>query len=61
MNDQAAPPTATEIGRRLRTVTELRNLCLSLGRAGGARLAAVDETAQRRKLLPPHRAAPVSR
>ena len=33
MKDKAAPPTSAEITRRLRIVTELRNLCLSLGRA----------------------------
>ena len=33
MNDKAVPPTGAEITRRLRTVTELRNLCLSLGKA----------------------------
>ena len=33
MKDKAALPTSAEITRRLRIVTELRNLCLSLGRA----------------------------
>lgn len=33
MKDKAPLPTSAEITRRLRTVTELRNLCLSLGRA----------------------------
>ena len=33
MKDKAVPPTSAEITRRLRIVTELRNLCLSLGRA----------------------------
>ncbi len=28
-----APPTSAEIDRRLRIVSELRNLCLSLGQA----------------------------
>lgn len=30
-------PTSDEVDRRLRIVSELRNLCLSLGRAGAAR------------------------
>ena len=33
MNPKAALPTGAEITRRLRIVAELRNLCLSLGRA----------------------------
>ena len=32
MKDKATPPTSAEITSRLRIVTELRNLCLSLGR-----------------------------
>ena len=33
MNSKKALPTSAEVDRRLRTVAELRNLCLSLGRA----------------------------
>ena len=33
MKTTVALPTSSEITRRLRTVAELRNLCLSLGRA----------------------------
>ncbi len=32
-NEAVSPPSSAEITRRLRIVTELRNLCLSLGRA----------------------------
>lgn len=34
MNPEPPLPTSVEIDRRLRIVSELRNLCLSLGRAG---------------------------
>lgn len=33
MKNKDTFPTSAEITRRLRAVTELRNLCLSLGRA----------------------------
>ena len=33
MKTEAVPPTSAEITQRLRTVAELRNLCLSLGQA----------------------------
>ena len=33
MNPSSPLPTSDEIDRRLRIVSELRNLCLSLGRA----------------------------
>ena len=33
MNEKPPLPTSAEIDRRLRIVSELRNLCLSLGRA----------------------------
>ena len=33
MKTKAALPTSEEVDHRLRIVTELRNLCLSLGRA----------------------------
>ena len=33
MNPEPPLPTSAEIDRRLRLVSELRNLCLSLGRA----------------------------
>ena len=33
MKNKTALPTSAEITRRLRIVSELRNLCLSLGRA----------------------------
>lgn len=34
MKTKVILPTSAEITQRLRTVAELRNLCLSLGRAG---------------------------
>ena len=33
MKDEHSLPTSEEVDRRLRIVAELRNLCLSLGRA----------------------------
>ena len=33
MKEKPALPTSAEITRRLQTVSELRNLCLSLGKA----------------------------
>ncbi len=36
MSDQDNLPTSEEIDRRLRIVSEMRNLCLSLGQAGSA-------------------------
>jgi hypothetical protein len=48
MNEEHPLPTSEEIGRRLRIVAELRNLCLSLGRARRMEQPA----------LPPSRATP---
>ncbi len=52
MKEKTTTPTSAEITQRLRIVSELRNLCLSLGRAKKANATARLLQEQNRTSLP---------